>query len=358
MASPLYTRQNTKLSLTLLERVNAAAALSEVLAVATRFDCYLQMIDDGLSAQELWGYFFDAALPHSDIEARARVRAALLLSEESADFDENDEEAENEDNAPIEYKSMDGPPAKRRERGEIVCSPVHKMPAFDQCRDHARRDHQHAAIIENPNGKRRPSRIRQRPCPCKDQQVRCHKGHCAKADAISREIAVPRTSRHASNEQCVDGKLETRCPIRSEEKGDVWRQHKDGDRKQLLAKHRLYAWMPQEQPDCHDMPRDKSNRAPNHVNFDQAIAERPKPHNCGQQSKLAAIMTPQRIGYKKADSRHFPDYSKQLWHREILRRWIADAEDKAGQKKGAFMGEVVGHGTSLAFCLCRGKHFC
>jgi hypothetical protein len=102
-----YTRQNTKLSLTLLERVNPATALPEVLAVATRFDCYLQMIDEGLSARELWELFFDAALPHSEIEARERVRAALLLSEDSAGFDEQNAD---KDDADIEYKSMDGAP--------------------------------------------------------------------------------------------------------------------------------------------------------------------------------------------------------------------------------------------------------
>jgi hypothetical protein len=101
-----YTRQNTKLSLTLLDRVNPATALPEVLAVATRFDCFLQMIDDGLSAQELWDYFFDEVLSHDQPEARARVRAALLLSEDSGGFDE---EEKDEGDAPIEYKSMEGP---------------------------------------------------------------------------------------------------------------------------------------------------------------------------------------------------------------------------------------------------------
>jgi hypothetical protein len=111
-----YTRQNTKLSLALLERVNPATALPEVLAVAVRFDCYLQMIDEGLSAQELWELFFDVALLHSDIEARARVRAALLLSEESEGFEEQDDD---KDDADIEYKSMDGPPAKAPSPDEI-----------------------------------------------------------------------------------------------------------------------------------------------------------------------------------------------------------------------------------------------
>ena len=100
-----YTRQNTKLSVSLLDRVNPATSLSEVMAVVVRFDCYLQMIDEGLSAQELWEEFFDVALPHSDIEARERVRAALQLSEESAGFED---EAEDADDRKTEYKSMDG----------------------------------------------------------------------------------------------------------------------------------------------------------------------------------------------------------------------------------------------------------
>lgn len=100
-----YTRQNTKLSLALLDRVNPATTLSEVMAVATRFDWYLQLIDEGARAQELWELFFNEALPHSDIEARARVRASLLLSEESAGFGEQEED---EDEPPIEYKSMEG----------------------------------------------------------------------------------------------------------------------------------------------------------------------------------------------------------------------------------------------------------
>lgn len=118
-----YVRQNTKLSLTLLGRINPASAPSEVTAVATRFDLFLLMIEDGLGAAQLWDYFFDEALPHSDIEARDRVRAALQLCEESADFEEDNSAADGSsgDNggdkgsdkgggeAPIEYKSMDAP---------------------------------------------------------------------------------------------------------------------------------------------------------------------------------------------------------------------------------------------------------
>jgi hypothetical protein len=110
-----YTRQNSKLSLTLLDRVNPATALPEVMAVAMRFDCFLMMIDDGLNAQQLWDYFFDDALTHDQIEARARVRAALQLSEESVGFDEDDEDQGDDDEPPIEYKSMEGAPLMRRE---------------------------------------------------------------------------------------------------------------------------------------------------------------------------------------------------------------------------------------------------
>ncbi|WP_115547551.1 hypothetical protein [Sphingorhabdus pulchriflava] len=101
-----YTRQNTRLSMALLDRVNPATAVPEVLAVVVRFDCYLQMLDEGLNGQELWDLFFEEALPASDREARARVRHSLLLSEESAGFDEE----EGQEEPPIEYKSMEGPP--------------------------------------------------------------------------------------------------------------------------------------------------------------------------------------------------------------------------------------------------------
>jgi hypothetical protein len=120
-----YTRQNTKLSMALLDRVNPATALPEVLAVATRFDCFLQMIDEGLSADELWVHFFDDALPITDIEARARVRAALLLTEESAGFEEA--ESEEDDDAPVEYKSMEGygkaPPMRRESSATLYATP-------------------------------------------------------------------------------------------------------------------------------------------------------------------------------------------------------------------------------------------
>jgi hypothetical protein len=108
-----YTRQNTRLSLTLLDRVNPASALPEVLAVVSRFNWFLQLIEDGVSAEDLWSLFFDEALPRTDYEARERVRACLLLSEESEDF-------EDEDEREIEYKSMEGPMPNQRSRDAVL----------------------------------------------------------------------------------------------------------------------------------------------------------------------------------------------------------------------------------------------
>jgi hypothetical protein len=126
-----YTRQNSRLSLALLDRVNPAAALPEVLAVATRFDWFIELIDRGASADQLWELLFDDALPHSEKEARERVRGALQLCDESLGFDEEDEEEE----APMEFKSMNavvvrlrGQPAIARRLG--APSPLHR-PGLD-----------------------------------------------------------------------------------------------------------------------------------------------------------------------------------------------------------------------------------
>lgn len=113
-----YVRQNTRLSLTLLNRVNPATTLPEVMAVATRFDWFLQLLGDGVAAEELWELFFDDTLPHSEMEARDRVRVALLLTEDSAGFECDGDGASGDtgngddpnESPPIEYKSMDGPP--------------------------------------------------------------------------------------------------------------------------------------------------------------------------------------------------------------------------------------------------------
>ncbi|MEY4268789.1 MAG: hypothetical protein RLZZ58_5 [Pseudomonadota bacterium] len=82
-----YVRHNAKLSLALLDRPVPAAALAEIMAVATSFDWYLQLIEDGAGPGALWDMFFDEALPRADVDARGRVRASLLLCEDSADLD-------------------------------------------------------------------------------------------------------------------------------------------------------------------------------------------------------------------------------------------------------------------------------
>jgi hypothetical protein len=82
-----YLRHNPRLSLALLDRAVPAAALAEIMAVATSFDWYLQLIDDGAGLGALWDMFFDEALPRADVDTRGRVRASLLLCEESADFE-------------------------------------------------------------------------------------------------------------------------------------------------------------------------------------------------------------------------------------------------------------------------------
>jgi hypothetical protein len=100
-----YTRQNTRLSLTLLDRVNPTSALPEVLAVVSRFNWFLQLIEDGVSAEDLWSLFFDETLPRTDYEARERVRGRLLLCEDSADSDEDVGTYVRK----MEFKSMEGP---------------------------------------------------------------------------------------------------------------------------------------------------------------------------------------------------------------------------------------------------------
>jgi hypothetical protein len=114
-----FTKQNSKLSLTLLDRVDPAAAFPEVLAIVARFDWYLRLVNTGASARDMWEMFFDAVLPHHEIDARERVRASLLLTEESADFEGEDEAYESQDDdldeATIEYKSMDGAPVEHSE---------------------------------------------------------------------------------------------------------------------------------------------------------------------------------------------------------------------------------------------------
>jgi hypothetical protein len=125
-----YTKQNSKLSLTLLDRVDPAAAFPEVLAIVARFDWYLRLVNNGASARDMWEMFFDEVLPHCEIEARERVRASLLLTEESADFEGEDEACDRQDDDDIEYKSMDGAPADSRCESTPTATPP-RRPALD-----------------------------------------------------------------------------------------------------------------------------------------------------------------------------------------------------------------------------------
>jgi hypothetical protein len=117
-----YTRQNSRLSVALLDRVNPATTLPEVMAVASHFDWFLELIDKGASAGDHWELFFESTLPHDQGEARERVRASLLLTEESAHFEEDDPGAPGaeSDDGPVEYKSMDGPVLATRNQGESL----------------------------------------------------------------------------------------------------------------------------------------------------------------------------------------------------------------------------------------------
>jgi hypothetical protein len=333
-----YTRQNTKLSMSLLDRVIPVESLTEVLAVVARFDWFLRLTDSGASAQDLWEMFFDDAIPRHDIDARERVRAGLLLSDESAGFDRD-----WDDDAPIEYKSMDGPPVTTSpfplgedmeawDRSELAGigerfsgidsaqpltqlhlgsaaakvsqpspmgrgtrSPLSEMPALDQSRHHPGRDHQHAAIIEYPDGKRDPSSFGQRPCPCENQQVGGDKGHSADADAVAREVAVPCHRGHGCDKQRVDRGLNAPFPIEWQTIGNHRRKHEHRDREQFLAEYRMHPPVPQEQRDRHNMADRKGNRAPNHVQFQKSIAQGPEGHDGGEQQEFAGMMFTQCI---------------------------------------------------------------
>ena len=379
-----YTRQNTKLSLTLLDHVNPATTLTEILAVASRFDWFLQLIDEGADAESLWALFFDDALPHSDIEARDRVRTALLLSADLAGFEGD----EDDNNAPIEYKSVDGPimqhPKPSRSKTPTLCglckslrlcekqkrgsrrgakirrdrrvyerscaafslsmfrsacktlrkagnSLVHKMPTLDHRRHRARRDHQDTTIIQRPNGHRDPAHPRQRPHAGKDQQVRRNKSHCAEANAISREVAVPRTCRHSCDKQRIARRLHTANSVCWEEIGNYRRQHKHRKRQKFLAKHRMHAPVQEEQPDRNHMPQRKGNRAPDQLNLQQAIAQSPKCHNGGEQQELAHMMLAQHIPNQQRHAAHFPNDSRNAGQIQLPTQRVGYTEQQARQ---------------------------
>ncbi len=101
-----YTRFNPRTALALLDRVNPATALNEILAVAQHFDWFRDLID---AEGDLWP-LFDTCLDEGDFDARNRVRISLQLSDESADFEGADKQdrlpPEDEEVPPIEYKSM------------------------------------------------------------------------------------------------------------------------------------------------------------------------------------------------------------------------------------------------------------
>ncbi len=356
-----YTRQNTKLSLALLDRVNPATTLAEVMAVATRFDWFLQLIDEGASAEELWDLFFEDALPTSDIEARARVRASLLLSEESAGFDEEDEEEEDE--PPIEYKSMDGPvlegqlhdsppvygrgwgrachdtrlaplapypnPSRTREgnlaslrenngalRAEAE-SPLGEMATFDQGRHHTGRDQQHATIVQHPDGKADPARLGQDPCPCEDQQVGGDKGHGAEADTVAWEIAVPRARRHARNKQGIDRRLHPQFPLGRQVVCDNRCKNENHDGQQFLAENRMHPPVPQEQRDGNNMANGKGNRAPDHVDFEQTVTQRPECHDRREQQEFAGMMLAQGKAGEQPHPAHLPGNRGHFRHLKL-----------------------------------------
>jgi hypothetical protein len=418
-----YTRQNSKLALTLLDRVNPAVALPEVMAVAIRFDWFLQLIDEGATPQVLWDYFFDAALPHEQREARARVRAALHLSEESAGFDEEDDDDDDDDDdneaAPMEYKSMEGAPLNhpaigshedtktRRSRvsgeaslslqpcikadgcehemrsaqalrlrvfvfwpqakfilsdaagGVEGCEPkpsqrckagqkslVAKMPALHQRGHHAGRDHQHAAIIEIPYRKRDARRIRQRPETREDQQIRYCKGHCTKADAVSGEVAVPCRRRHRRDHQRIADNLRAEAMVGRQMKGDQRGERQHGKRKQFLAERRMHPPMPQKQYDRHDMAQRKGNRAPDHINFQQAIAQRPKGHGGGEQQKFPAMMLSERVKGEQPNARHLPRYPHHARQPKLPAQRIGQPEKQAGEQPWPLMRKVLSHAAS------------
>lgn len=121
-----YTRHSAKLCITLLDRVTPVESLSEVLAVITRFDWFVQLIDDGVGATDLWHLCFDGALPRADFEARDRVRAGLQLADDSAGFagDEDDGEAGDDKQEAMEYKSLDAPIMPARARPPDVQRPT------------------------------------------------------------------------------------------------------------------------------------------------------------------------------------------------------------------------------------------
>ena len=332
-----YTRQNTKLSLTLLDRINPATTLAEVMAAATRFDHFLTLIGGGVSAQEMWDYLFDDALPHNEIEARERVRAALLLTEESAVFGEEDAE----DEPPIEYKSMDGPPG----RGSNSFFAQTIVPALDQSLRHAGRDQENAEIIEIPDGDIDDFRPSQWSEPSGNQQVGDNEHHGACADTIARKIAAPRHGGHHGQDHAIRPHLHRFIGRIRQHRGDNRRQNEQGYGQQFLAERRFHPPMAPVDENRDNMTNGKGQPAGEQINLDQAIAQRIEGQHRGQPDKLALMMPPQREWHEQADRGHFPDdreYSAVKRQQQPSRR-KADSCNKAGQQPRSFMREILPH---------------
>ena len=306
-----YTRQNTKLSLTLLDRVNPARTLEEVMAVASRFDLFLQLVDDGVSAEEMWDYLFDDALPHSDIGARERVRAALLLTEESAGFNDGEGEGgadgHSEEDAPVEYKSIDGPP--RQTANSFLSGRI--MPAFDQGLRHADGNHQHAEIVQIPDRDARYLGICERTKLRENQQVGNDKQNRAKPDTVTREIAAPRHRRHRGQNDAIGRNLNRFVGGRRKAISNHRRQQENRDCEQFLAERRRHTPVPKIQPDGDQMTSGKGQRPCNHAEFNQTVTQRIKGQYDGQRHKFPHMMPVQRKGHQQADGRHFPDEGNQ-----------------------------------------------
>ena len=336
-----YTRQNTKLSLTLLDRVNPARTLEEVMAVASRFDLFLQLVDDGVSAEEMWDYLFDDALPHSDIGARERVRAALLLTEESTGFGDGgpEEDANAHEDAPVEYKSIDGPP--RQTAHSFLSRRI--MPAFDQGLRHADGNHQHAEIIEIPDRDARYLGICERTKLRENQQVRNDKQNRAEPDTVTGEIAAPRHRRHRGQNDAIGRNLNRFVGGRRKAISNHRRQQENRDCEQFLAERRRHTPVPEIQPDGDQMTGGKGQCACNHAEFNQTVTQRIKGQNDGQRHKFPHMMPVQRKGYKQANARHFPDEGNQpaVEGKEDPRRRKADTCNKAGKQPRSFMCKVL-----------------
>ena len=346
-----YTRQNTKLSLALLDRVNPATTLAEVMAAATRFDHFLELIDGGVSAQEMWDYLFDDALPHSEIEARERVRAALLLTEESAVFEREDAD----DDSPIEYKSIDGPPVRGRD--SFFAQTV--VPALDQSLRDAGRDQEDAEIIEIPYGDIDDFRPSERPKPSGNQQIGDYEHHGTGADTIAREIAAPRHGGHHRQDDAIRPHLHRFIGRIGEHRGDDRRQDEQGYGQQFLAERRLHPPVTKIDVDRDNMTDCKGQPAREQIKLQQAIAQRIEGQHRGQPDKLALMMPPQRKWHEQTDRCHFPDDGEQsaVKRQHKPSRRIAYPCEQAGEQPRSFMREILPHAGVLPLLPVQRKEF-